>query len=175
MSTTSKASDGEPIGSRPHMPGYGLPSHGEGLMPWSWAEERLAKSHNYWIGTTRPDGRPHLMVIWGLWLERVFYFSTGSESRKALNLSLNAHCVIGTEQAEQAVVLEGTAERVTDVTLLKSVLAIYARKYDYDMSSMEADILGLKEPVYAVRPRVAFGLDEKATLQNMTRWRFRSE
>ena len=175
MNTSPKASDNAPIASRPHMPGYGLPSHGEGLMPWNWADERLTKSHNYWIGTTRPDGRPHLMVIWGLWLERIFYFSTGSESRKALNLNVNAHCVIGTEQAEQAVVLEGTAEKVTDVRLLKSLLALYARKYDYDMSSMEADILGLKEPVYAVRPRVAFGLDEKATLQNMTRWQFKSE
>ena len=163
----------DPVASRPQMPGYGLPAGSEGLMPWSWAEQRLADSHNYWIGTTRPDGRPHLMVIWGVWLERVFYFSTGSQSRKALNLAANAHCVIGTERAEQAVVLEGLAEKVSDTALLRAVLVLYAKKYDYDMSSMEADILALTEPVFAVRPILAFGLDEKATLQNATRWHFK--
>jgi hypothetical protein len=155
------------------MPGYGLPEGTEGLMPWSWAERRLIESHNYWIGTTRPDGRPHLMVIWGLWLDGALYFSTGSHSRKAANLSVNPHCVIGTEHAEQAVVLEGVAEKVADTTLLKSVLSLYQRKYDYDMSSMEADILASKEPVFVVRPTVAFGLDEKATLTTATRWHFK--
>jgi hypothetical protein len=59
-------------------------------MPWTWAEERLGESHNYWIATSRPDGRPHLMVIWGLWLDGVFYFSTGGQSRKARNLEHDA-------------------------------------------------------------------------------------
>jgi len=27
------------------MPGYGLPQGNEGLLPWSWAEQRLKKSH----------------------------------------------------------------------------------------------------------------------------------
>jgi len=30
----------EPAPSRPHMPGYGLPEGPDGLMPWSWAEQR---------------------------------------------------------------------------------------------------------------------------------------
>ena len=39
------------------------------LLPWEWAEQRLRKSHNYWITTAKPDGTPHTMVVWGLWLE----------------------------------------------------------------------------------------------------------
>ena len=33
----------EPKAGRPHMPGYGIvgPDQGSGLLPWSWAEERL--------------------------------------------------------------------------------------------------------------------------------------
>jgi hypothetical protein len=31
------------------MPGYGLPKGSSGLLPWKWAEQRLKKSHNYWI------------------------------------------------------------------------------------------------------------------------------
>lgn len=170
--TTDPTRSREPRASRPHMPGYGLPEGTEGLMPWQWAEQRLTASHNYWLATTRPDGRPHLMIIWGLWLDGHFYFSTGRHSRKARNLAQNAHCVIATEQAEQAAVVEGVAEAITDVALLKTLLSSYQRKYDYDMSSMEADILNLKEPIYAIRPTVAFGLDEKATLKTATRWRF---
>jgi hypothetical protein len=37
---------------------------------------------------------------------------------------------------------------------------------------MEEYILSLKEPIYAIRPTVAFGLDEKATLTSATRWQF---
>ena len=33
------------------MPGYGtLPAtEGGGLLPWSWAEERLIRSHDFWL------------------------------------------------------------------------------------------------------------------------------
>ena len=161
-----------PAASRPHMPGYALPAGEAGLLPWDWAESRLRASHNYWLATTRADGRPHLMVIWGLWHAGIFYFSTGRHSRKARNLERNAHCVIGTEQAAEAVVVEGIASEVTDVSLRKALLEHYERKYDYDMAAMQADILSLKEPIYAIRPVVAFGLDERATLASATRWRF---
>jgi hypothetical protein len=48
------------------MPGYGVagPTGGRGLLPWSWAEGRLTKSHDYWVATVRQDGRPHLMPVW---------------------------------------------------------------------------------------------------------------
>lgn len=162
----------EPVPSRPHMPGYGLPEGPEGLLPWRWAEQHLETSHNYWLATVRPDNRPHLMIVWGLWLHGVFYFSTGSRSRKALNLERNAHCVIGTEHAHEAVVVEGFAEKLLDVKQLEGFLSLYERKYDYDMSAMREDILALREPIYAVLPSVAFGLDEKASMQTSTRWRF---
>jgi pyridoxamine 5'-phosphate oxidase-like protein len=162
----------EPAPSRPHLPGYDLPEGPEGLLPWSWAELRLEGSHNYWLATVRPEGRPHLMIVWGLWHGGVFYFSTGSRSRKARNLESNAHCVIGTEQAHEAVVVEGAAEKVRDVQQLKELLALYQPKYDYDMSAMQDDILALREPIFAVRPSVAFGLEEEGILQNATRWRF---
>jgi len=71
------------------MPGYGFPKGNQGLLPWRWAEERLKKSHNYWIRTVKPEGSPHTMVVWGLCLEGEFLFSTGRRSRKARNLARN--------------------------------------------------------------------------------------
>jgi hypothetical protein len=154
------------------MPGYGLPKGTKGLLPWSWAQRRLEKSHNYWITTARPNGSPHTMIVWGLWLDGVFWFSTGRRSRKAYNLAENRHCVVCTEQADQAVIVEGIAEEVANVALRRVFLKRYERKYAFDMSAFEADILNLKEPVYAVHPVVAFGLDEKKSLKAATRWRF---
>ena len=73
----------EPKASRPDMAEYGLLDEhsGTGLLPWSWAAERLAQSRNYYVATARPDGRPHAMPVWGIWLDDVFYFSTATGSR----------------------------------------------------------------------------------------------
>jgi nitroimidazol reductase NimA-like FMN-containing flavoprotein (pyridoxamine 5'-phosphate oxidase superfamily) len=161
-----------PTASRLDMSGSGSLEEPDGLMPWSWAQQRLEGSHNYWLATARQDGRPHLMVIWGLWHRGVFYFITGSRSRKTRNLESNAHCVIGTEQAHEAVVVEGIAEKLRDVEQLKELLSLYERKYDGGLSGMREDLLALREPVFALRPSVAFGLEEKTIFQNATRWRF---
>jgi hypothetical protein len=167
----SKRSLDDPKASRPHMPGYGLPSGNKGLLPWSWAEQRLKKSHNYWITTVKPDGAPHTMVVWGLWQDGRLLFSTGSKSRKARNLAANANCVVCTELANEAVIVEGIAE-TADVAARRKLLPVYERKYKFDMGKMKDDILSMKEPVFAVRPRVVFGLWEKEFIGKTTRWKF---
>jgi hypothetical protein len=165
-----------PKPSRIATPGYGFPKGTKGLLPWSWAEQRLKKSHNYWITTVKPDGSPHTsphtMVVWGLWQDDRFLFSTGSQSRKARNLAQNSNCVVCTEQANEAVIVEGVAE-IADVPARRKFLAKYKPKYNFDMSSMKDDILSMKEPVFAVRPRVVFALWEKYFQTKSTRWKFK--
>jgi pyridoxamine 5'-phosphate oxidase-like protein len=161
-----------PKASRPQMPGYGLPKGTTGLLPWKWADTRLTKSHNYWITTVKPDGSPHSMVVWGLWVDGEFLFSTGRQSRKSKNLAKNPRCVVASERAEQAVIVEGRAEEVTSVARRRSFLRSYQKKYKYDMSGFEKDILSLKEPIFAVEPDTVFGLDERKFLSAATRWRF---
>jgi len=160
-----------PSASRPHIPGYGLPEGNQGLLRWSWAEQRLKKSHNYWITTVKPDGSPHVMVVWGLWQDGRLFFSTGSQSRKARNLKINPNCVVATEKANEAIIVEGVAE-LADVPARRKFLGQYTRKYHWDMSSMKQDILSMKEPVFAVRPKVVFALWEKYFQTKSTRWKF---
>jgi hypothetical protein len=157
--------------SRPHMPGYGLPKGKKGLLPWSWAAQRLKISHNYWITTVKPDCSPHTMVVWGLWQDGRLLFSTGSKSRKARNLTLNKACVVCTENAHEAVIVEGIAE-IADLRARRKFLPAYELKYKFDMKGMEQDILSMKEPVFEVRPRVVFGLWEKYFVGKSTRWKF---
>ena len=111
------------------------------------------------------------MVIWGLWQDGRFLFSTGSKSRKARNLAGNKNCIVCNEHAHEAVIVEGTAE-IADVSARKKLLPAYERKYKFDMSSMKDDILSMKEPVYAVRPKVVFAMWEKYFQSKATRWNF---
>ena len=168
---SAKKSKAAPRSSRPHAPGYGFPESSKGLLPWSWAEQRLKKSHNYWITTVKPNASPHTMVVWGLWQDGRFLFSTGSQSRKARNLAQNQNCVVCTERANEAVIVEGTAD-IADLSARRKFLPTYERKYKFDMKAMKDDILSMKEPVFAVRPRVAFGLWEKYFQSKSTRWTF---
>ena len=161
----------KPRASRPLMPGYGLPEGNKGLLPWTWAEQRLKKSHNYWITTVKPDGSPHTMVVLGLWTDGYFLFSTGGRSRKARNLEQNPKCVVCTEDAHEAVIVEGVAE-VADVAARRKMIPVYEKKYKWDLSTMKDDMLSMKEPVFAVRPRLVFGLWEKEFMGRSTRWQF---
>jgi hypothetical protein len=165
-----------PQSSRLHAPGYGFPRSKKGLLPWSWAERRLKNSHNYWITTVKSasspkDAMPHTMVVWGLWQDGQLLFSTGSRSRKARNLAQNQNCIVCTEHANEAVIVEGTAE-IADLPARRKFLPTYERKYKFDMKAMKNDILSMKEPVFAVRPRVVFALWEKYFQSKSTRWKF---
>lgn len=168
----AKSKNKIPKATRPHISGYGLPKSKKGLLPWKWAEDRLKRSRQYWIATTRPDGRPHVMVIWALWMDGVLYFSTGSKSRKAQNLEKNPHCVIGTERASEAVILEGTVETERSVERIREVIRLYEKKYKWKLGEMTEDLVKLKEPVFYLRPEVGFGLAEKTFATSATRWLF---
>jgi hypothetical protein len=157
----------EPQATRLAVPGYELATKKTGLLPWRWAAERLKSSRQYWIATARPDGAPHLMVIWGVWLEDGFWFSTGAASRKARNLDQNPRCAIGTDDAAEAVILEGTAELIDAAHMdFEKFSAAYEKKYKWNVREMA-------QPVYRFRPGVGFGLFEKKFEQTATRWSFR--
>ena len=149
---------------RPKMEGYGVSESPEGLLPWSWAEERMARTRNFWVSTTRKDGRPHAMAVWAVWVDGGFYFSTGSGTVKARNLARCPECVVTTESADEPVVIEGAARVVASD--IHEVVAAYEEKYAmaYPPDSV----------VYRVEPRVAFGFYEDAArfADSATRWIF---
>ena len=161
---------GEPRASRPNIPGYGIlgENEGRGLLPWSWAQKRLERGWNYWLVTARPDGRPHMMPVWGLWWDGAFWFSTGEKTVKARNLAANPNCVVAPGDSEEAVVLEGVAEWIPASDSLKPLWAAYKKKYKWDMKGTG---------FFVVRPRAAFGLIEKDDLfpQTATRWKFSAQ
>jgi hypothetical protein len=162
----------EPVASRPHMPGYGTkgPTEGRGLLPWSWAVERLARSHDYWVATVRPDGRPHLMPVWAVWVDGALWWSSSLGSSKARNLAVDGRCSIATDNAWEPVVLEGTAERVTDPDALARFIGLENEKYetDYGVDFLDPSV----NATFRVEPSWVFSLTEDDFEGSPTRWLF---
>ncbi len=123
----------------------------------------------YWLTTVRPDGRPHVAVVWRVWLDNAFYFGTSPQSRKARNLATNPRCVLCPEGADEAVIVEGVAERVTEREVVGRFEGAYRAKYQEEIDTREF-------PVYRVRPSVVFGFISDAVdwPATATRWRFPS-
>lgn len=145
--------------------GYGVPKAMKGSVPWEWANERLAKSHNYIITTVRPDGRPHSMIVWCIWLDNAFYLSTGAETRKAQNLASNPQCVICNENVEEAVIVEGEARKLEVEEIPARAFDVYLKKYGWKLDPEMG-------PVFKVTPRVVFAMPEKLFPAGATRWSF---
>jgi general stress protein 26 len=160
-----KPSKAVPHAERPRIPDYGISKSKTGLLHWKWAMKTLTESREYWIVTVRPDGRPHAMIIWGLWFDNAFWFGTGRKTQKARYLAKNPNCIVGTQNAAEAVILEGVAELITDAAIRKKLEPTSLRKYG--MSGSDGS-----EPVYRVRPSRVFGLIEKSFPKTATRWTF---
>jgi nitroimidazol reductase NimA-like FMN-containing flavoprotein (pyridoxamine 5'-phosphate oxidase superfamily) len=161
-----------PVPDRPVMPGYGvLPAdQGSGLIPWPEIERRLTVSHDYWVATVRPDGRPHVMPVWGVWLDGRLWFSSGLRSRKARNLAAEPRCTMTTDQAQDPVVLDGLAEQVVDADGIAAFLAAMNGKYD---AGMTADFLDpAVNGTFAVRPQRVIALSHDDFTGSPTRWTF---
>jgi hypothetical protein len=158
----------KPKADRPYMPGYGIlpPDEGGGLLPWSWAEERLAKARNYWLITNRPGRAPHAQAVWGVWLDGRFFFSTGEQSRKAHNLAADPKCTVAVEcEGLETVVLEGAASEERGKAPIARFVKAYEPKYDWKMDEIPGIVLG-------VRPRVVLGIGAEPFAGTATRWTF---
>ena len=152
----------------PRMPAvYGIKSRAK-YTPWGRAEARLVRSRSYWICSTRADGRPHSAPVWGIWTDGAFYFSTGTETVKARNLTRNPSVSVHLESGDDAVILEGdvTVVSLEHTMLLKKLDAAYKRKYKMGLMLQDSVL-------YRLQPRVALAWTEKGFVKDATRWQFK--
>jgi len=163
----------ESLVDRPTMPeSYGLNAASDdlALLSWSWVTEQMEVARSYWVGTTRPDGRPHNMPVWGAWIDDVFYFGTAPDTVKALNLESNPAAVVHLESGDDVVIVEGRAEKIIemDADLYQRIAASYTPKYD----GFAPNSPSVNEPLYAIHPQVVLAWLENDFPRTATRWRF---
>jgi len=165
--TPKRAAKAQPKADRPFAPGYGIvgSKDGKGLLPWAWVAGKMSLCRTFWLATIHAaHGRPHVMPVWGVWLDDSFFFSTGRKSRKGQNLAANPACTITNDNGAEAVIVEGLANLVEEAAELERVATAYKRKYKMDPRSME-------EPIFRVQPSQIFGFVEKTFAQSATRWK----
>ncbi len=161
-------------------PGAPFSSPGATPLPWATAREVLEGAGTFWLTTIRPEGRPHVTPLIGVWLAGALHFCTGAAERKAKNLAGNAQCVVmtGCNALDEGldVVIEGEAKRVTDEAFLARLAAAYEAKYGatWHFDVRDGAFIGDEgnvAQVYAVAPVTAFGF-HKGEPFSQTRWRF---
>ncbi len=157
----------EPRATAPRMPAsYGAAPDASGaeLVPWSWAEERLEGARNYWLCTTRADGRAHAAPVWALWLDDVLWFSTDPSSQKGRNIVRDPRAVVHLESGDDVVIVEGEVEqhgwddRIVDA---------YEAKYGYRVDTSKESY-----GTYVFRPRAAQTWTEQGFPKSAVRWAF---
>ncbi|MBO0869600.1 MAG: pyridoxamine 5'-phosphate oxidase family protein [Micromonosporaceae bacterium] len=104
-----------PTAAQMHLPpGYAGPDRR--LLDWTAVRRRLAEARRYWLATTRPDGRPHVVPLDGIWLADLWYFGGAPEAIHQRNLLSDPRVAMNLADPESAVIVEGTAEFVTLAT-----------------------------------------------------------
>ena len=88
-------------------------------LPWSRAAEALGTGAMgpetvCFLGTVRPDGRPHAAGIGVAYHDGDLWFTSGPDTRKSRDLAANPACTISIRLEGIDLVAEGEAHRVTD-------------------------------------------------------------
>ena len=98
----------EPMGEKPQIPPeYGNPSQ---RLAWAEVERKLEAASVYWIASTRPDGRPHVIPRDGTWLDGGLYFGGSPETVHHRNITLNPEVVMHIGDGQEVVIVEGAVE-----------------------------------------------------------------
>ena len=104
-----------------------------GATPWPDVAAALERAELYWLTTVRADGRPHVTPLVGVAHDGAVHFCTGLREQKARNLEHSASVALTTGVNTWAqgmdVVVEGTAERITDPAALQALADAYLAKY----------------------------------------------
>ena len=78
-------------------------------VSWDYVAQQLAKAKNYWLCSVYPDGRPHVIPRWAVFVDGEIYYDGSPKTRHARNIMENPHVSLHLESGDQAVILEGTA------------------------------------------------------------------
>jgi hypothetical protein len=165
------------------MEAKNLDIYGHESIPWSRAQEALSASRGpgvtHFLGTVCPDGRPHAAGVGAIWADDTLWFVTGPRTRKARNLAANPACTISARLPGIDLVLEGSAERVTDARTLERIAAVYREvgwpaEVEGDAFTAPYSAPSAGPPpwnLYRFRLDTAFGVAGEEPF-GATRWRF---
>ena len=116
--------------TRPVFP-RGYVDHPVSFLTWDWVAEQLAESKHYWLCSVRPDGRPHVVPRWAVFVDGKIYYDGSPETRHSRNIEINPNVSVHLESGTEVIMLEGTAQTVgrPSPELGKRLSQEYKKKY----------------------------------------------
>jgi hypothetical protein len=133
-----------------------------------------------WLTTLNPNGSPHVTAVGAVWDGDTFWFQTADHTQKAKNVVHDPRCALSVTLGGSDVVVEGTAEKVTnpdDVARIADIFATrggWPAKPDEHGTGITApfNAPGLGPPpwfVYRITPSAATSVSDQG---GSTRWTF---
>lgn len=121
----------QPKISRPLFP-KGYVDHPSVSLSWEYVVSRLSESKNYWLCSVRPDGRPHSIPRWGVFVDEKFFYDGSPETRHARNISENPRVSLHLESGDEALIVEGSSAAAGKPApeLAQRLAAAYCAKYE---------------------------------------------
>ena len=138
-----------------------------------------------WLTTINPDGLPHVTAVGAVWDNDTFWFQTADRTRKAKNIAHDPRCVMSLTLDGFDVVVEGTAEKVTNPDDVARIAEIYATRGGWPVEPDESgtgitapfNAPGLGPPpwfIYRLTPQAATSvLGPSNSEGGSTRWTFK--
>jgi pyridoxamine 5'-phosphate oxidase-like protein len=107
-----------------------LDIYGNAALQWSRVQNLLKTTPSrlditFFLGTVRPDGRPHSAGVGALWTDDGFFIVSGPKTRKSRNLAANRACTLSIRLEGIDLILEGEAHRITDKPMLEQAAQLY--------------------------------------------------
>jgi PPOX class probable F420-dependent enzyme len=92
-------------------------------------DQRLREDQIIWLGSVRPDGRPHLVAVWFLWTGKDLLIFSKPHAQKIRNLRQNPQVMVALDNTNLGnITLEGVAELLDDPQV-NATLPEYVAKY----------------------------------------------
>ncbi len=98
-------------------------------------EPRLQTERNIWVATVRPDGRPHLTLVWFVWHDRKVYICIDPASVKARNLALNGRLALALEDGSSPIIVDGVGRPVDRSDRPPGAVDAFKHKYGWDIAT----------------------------------------
>jgi PPOX class probable F420-dependent enzyme len=133
-----------------------------------------------WLTTINADGSPHVTAVGAVWDGDRLWFQTGDRTRKAQNIRRDPRCAVSVTVNGSDVVVEGTAEKVTDPDDVGRIAEIWHSRGGWPATPDETgtgltapfNAPGLGPPpwfVYRITPTSATAVTQEG---GSTRWTF---
>jgi PPOX class probable F420-dependent enzyme len=123
-----------------------MPAQASQTLQLSDREEALLKvGIVLWFGSTRPNGRPHIVPVWFSWDGETFCLMTQPESQKVKNIKHDPRVTVALDDTiggHDAMVFEGVASLEPEPALTATPPE-YVAKYEPRLTLMKENITGV--------------------------------